>query len=355
MAQYKKILTNTILKYPLYMKKQILKQLIDEGLIINSKNTPLTFDDIVDVSDDLTIDDKIVHVMNTERLLGYIEEYEYKKQYRHFCYFRFTDMKNDIINALIESNELIVCDKKEHRRVDSFKKYTINILEDIIYIKFSKVLDSDTNDKIKFPILAIIDPKNKLVELRFDRVGIAYKNSYNFYKDKIDEVKVYFKEKLDIDLIDIDFKAIIDYIKSFKEDATVYAQRMQRNGTTAYLEAYADDTCVMPILGEIVEFIEQRVELFDIDNNTKTIKNEILAFLKGIEIKSDLPVVKVKLDTEDIKFGITHEYKGANYSLFMLYGDLDKERLKYVREYIIKCHIELEQQISINKAPGDEM
>lgn len=65
---------------------------------------------------------------------------------------------------------------------------------------------------------------------------------------------------------------------------------MQRNGTTAYLEAYDDGDGVMPILGELG------------------------AFIKEIEIKSDMPMVKVKFDDRDIKFGITHNYKGTEYN-----------------------------------------
>ena len=53
---------------------------------------------------------------------------------------------------------------------------------------------------------------------------------------------------------------------------------MQRNGTTAYLEAYDDGDGVMPILGELGNFIEENKELFDTDINTNLIKDKLLAF-----------------------------------------------------------------------------
>ena len=68
-------------------------------------------------------------------------------------------------------------------------------------------------------------------------------------------------------------------------------------------------------------------------------------------------MVKVKLDDKDIKFGITHNYKGMEYSLFMFYGELlgDKEMMDYVRNYLVESNRELENCISPNTVPGEEM
>src|SRR5699024_7536721 len=117
-----------------------------------------------------------------------------------------------------------------------------------------------------------------------------------------------------LDTSDIDFKAVVDFMKTERDDITIVAQRMTRNGTTAYLEAYEDEASIIPILGEFDSFIEQEKALFDIDENTRLIREKLQAFRREIEDKSDMPLVKVRMDESGIKFGITHNYKDTNYS-----------------------------------------
>lgn len=252
------------------------------------------------------------------------------------------------LEELVETGKVHLFDKKGDPLIDSYEKPSLYIVDNLVYLKFSNILNNEIGNQIKFTIICVLDREQNIIELRFDRVGIAYKNSYNFYRDKINSILDYLKENLSVTIENIDFKAVIDYIKSEKDNISIYAQRMQRNGTTAYLEAYDDGDGVMPILGELGGFIEENTELFETDLNTKLIRDKLMAFIKEIEVKSDMPMVKVKLDDKDIKFGITHNYKGTEYSLFMYYGELlgDKEMMGYVRNYLIGCNRELENCIS---------
>lgn len=191
-------------------------------------------------------------------------------------------------------------------------------------------------------MLAIIDKENKILEIRFDRVGIAYKNSYTYYKDKIAKILDYLRKNINLNISDIDFKAVVDFMKSECDDITIVAQRMTRNGTTAYLEAYEDEESIIPILGEIDTFIEEQKELFDRDENTREIRKKLQEFRREIEVKSDMPLVKIRMDESGIKFGITHNYKDTEYSLFMLYGELvGEEMMSSVKEYIMRYYKEL--------------
>lgn len=121
---------------------------------------------------------------------------------------------------------------------------------------------------------------------------------------------------------------------------------MTRNGTTAYLEAYDDEDSIIPILGELDSFIEHNIELFNKNIHTKEIMTKLKDFKNDIEEKSDLPLVKIRLDDSGIKFGITHNYKGTDYSLFMIYGELiRKELMNNVRDFIIRSYYELNKKI----------
>lgn len=77
----KGIFKRTILDiYPSYTKKIILKQAVNDGLIINNRKNSdqmtLNFTDCIDVSDDETIDDKFKHILDSESILAMIEEYD---------------------------------------------------------------------------------------------------------------------------------------------------------------------------------------------------------------------------------------------------------------------------------------
>lgn len=340
--------------YPTYLKKELLKQVVNDGLVVDNRKKSyqlsLKFGNIVDVSDYDTLDEKINSILNADNILHYIEEFEYKRRYRHFCYFKCSEIPPTKLVELVENETVYLFDKKGETLINGYDKPLLYIADNLVYLKFSERLNNENGNQIKFTIICVLDKEHNIIELRFDKIGIAYKNSYNFYRDKINAILNYLEINLTVEIENIDFKSIIDYIKSEKENITIYAQRMQRNGTTAYIEAYDDGDGAMPILGELRNFIEENKKLFNMDVNTNLIKEKLLAFIKEIEVKSDMPMVKVKLDDRDIKFGITHNYKGMEYSLFMFYGDLlgDKEMMNYVRSYLIECNQELENCISPN-------
>lgn len=333
--------------YPIYMRKEILKLSIEEGLVINEKNKDqqfvLNLTDAFDVSDKLTLDEKLKSILEEEKIIALLEEYDYKKVYRHFCYFKYESIDWDKLDKAIKNKEISVYDKKQQKPVDTFEQPTIYTMDNLIYLKFSIQLSNNYGVNIRYVTLVVIDKENELLEFRFDKIGIAYKSTYNFYCESILRILNYLECKFGITTSDFDFKAIIEYIKSEKEDVTIYAQKMKRNGSTAYLEAYDEDECTIPILGELYTLIENHSDLFNKDDNTKEIKRIIDEFINNIEIKSDIPVVKVKMDKQHIKFGITHNYKDSSFSLFVFNGELDvnKEMMNDVKYYLMQCYREL--------------
>lgn len=357
----KEILKNTIVEiYPLYTQKAILNMAVNEGRIINNKKNSnqlsLNFTECIDVTNDDTIEDKVRHILDSENIIALIEEYEYKKPYRHFCFFSFEDLNVTKIEELVKEKKVNIFDKKTQKPIDDFAKPTIYRLEKLIFFKFSYMLKNDVGNTIKYIMLAILDKEKSILEIRFDRVGIAYKNSHNYYKDKIATILTYLKDNIDLDISDIDFKAVVDYMKTEKTDITIVAQRMNRNGTKAYLEAYEDESSIIPILGELDTFIEKQKELFEKDENTKAIREELRKFLKEIEIKSDMPLVKIRMDESAKKFGITHNYKETEYSLFMLYGELiGEEMMSSVKEYVMRCYRELKAATSVDTLSKEKM
>lgn len=361
----KKVIKNTMQYiYQAYLKKVMLKDMVEKGLVINNKkkDQQLTFDwnDCIDVTEYDTLDEKISYAVENDRVRGYIEGFEYRKIYRNFCYFICENIEYDKIATMVKDKKVKLFDMNNMEPVDSFDKPTIVIMENQVCFKFSFKLKNQNDTEIKYVILAMLDKDNSVLEMRFDSVGIAYKGTYTFYKEKIDYILEFLRDNLDLEINNFDFKAVVDYMKEEKSDISIYAQRMKRNGSTAYLEALDDGDddgeLVMPILGELISFVDENEKLFEIDDNTRKIKEGLNSLITDIQVKSDLPKVKIRLDDKGIKFGIIHNYKGSEYSLFILQGELigDKEMMSYVREYLMQCYRELNSEISNVSLPEEE-
>lgn len=103
--------------YPAYLKKELLKQVVNNGLVINNKKRScqlsLKFADIVDVSEYDTLEEKVNNILDVDSVLKYIEEFEYKRQYRHFCYFKCSEIPlGDKEMMDYVRNYLIKCDRE---------------------------------------------------------------------------------------------------------------------------------------------------------------------------------------------------------------------------------------------------
>jgi hypothetical protein len=123
--------------------------------------------------------------------------------------------------------------------------------------------------------------------------------------------------------------------------------KMRRNGTVAHLDSFENEDYIIPILGELKGFIEEKSTLFSSNDKCKEIENELMKFIGNIEVTSDLPNVKLRWQDDRISLGADHNYHMKDYTLFMLYDELSTERRRvdYVREYFIKCYTELREQI----------
>lgn len=362
---YKKCLYKTLEEiYPVYFKKKILKKMAEDGLILNDKRKNLNgqLNMMINVSDIESINEKLKFILQSEEsgiakgIYKYIEEFEFEKSYRHSCFFKVDGYSENRLEELIEGeavNIYIKNSEKYDQVSDVSIKPTIKHIEDVIYMKFNYKLTNRQSEEIKYVIMAIIHIKDKLLELRLDRVGAEYKYPINdFYAVMIDRTLKSIKDLFKLDITHIDFKAIVDYMKDEKDEVYIYAQKMTRNGSVAYLEAVnnkesiASEDLTIPILGEFKKFISENSELLNKTIETQDIKIKLEGLIEEIEVTSDLPKVKITWIKEGMRVGIDHEYKGKEYSFFMYYDELSegKERMDHVREYLINCYRELEEQ-----------
>lgn len=218
-----------------------------------------------------------------------------------------------------------------------------------IIFKFNFYLTSkdDKDDKIKYPVLVVLDKQEKIVEIRLDSVKFKYKDKEKFYKENIDKVKAWIESILKINVETIDFQAISKYIKENKSDEVIItALKMRRNGTMAVLDSASNEFLTIPILGELKELLKENDEMFLKNEDTKGIKNILDKFIKNIEETSELPSVKILWHEKKIKIVVLEAYKDSDYSLLKLLDELkDGECMDYVTEYLIKCEKENRRQL----------
>ena len=352
---------NTVLKcYPTYYKKRILKQASEAGFLIlshKSNNNLRDLPDVIDVSSFETVDEKLDQILNSSAIREMIENMKYSKQYRMFAYFSLDELDSNHLSSVLNSDKVIsakdvsLCDCSALDDVITYSFDGTNLS-----LKFEFLLkDSENGVEIQYPVLAYVDLANAILEIRLDPISINYKRSYDYYKDTIIIVRNRISNLLNCSVKDIDFRAVFDFLKYEDADLDIYAQKMTRNKTSAYLESFEEEDIVIPILGELQNLMACNKELFCENDSTKKIKSLLEKFIKKIEIDSDIPQLKVRFEELNAKVGITHNYKGAQFSLFRYYEDLKKTRevVDNVRRYFVQAYKKLGEPTSTQSVSNE--
>lgn len=154
--------------YPAYLKKELLKQAVNDGLVVDNKKNSyqisFKFADIVDVSQYDTLDEKINSILDADRVLQYIGEFEYRRQYRHFCYFKCSEIPSTKLEELVENGVVHLFNKNGKTLIDSYDKPSLYIVDNLVYFKFSERLNNETGNQIKFTIICVLDKEHNIIE-----------------------------------------------------------------------------------------------------------------------------------------------------------------------------------------------
>ncbi len=350
------ILNNTVSSslYPGYMKSNFLKLAVNNNLLINNRANDhgaisLFSSMMPDVSSLASIDDKFIAALQDVNIQKLFEKFLFEKQYRLFSIFSIGNVTRESFKKLLDQAKIIPFNTFEGYPdcLDYDTPYIMEQDENIL-LKFWEELTDEYQNKILYPVVALFDLNNKVVEIRFDRIGINYKHTYDFYKNIISKIREWISSNLDGTTSSIDFKAVIEYAKTDGGGIDIYAQKMTRNKTSAYLENLDEGEVVMPILGELSRLIESQEDLFTVNEQTQAIKKLLVDFISKIEADSDIPQLKLRFDEKNIKIGITHEYKHTDFSLFKYYDDLTKgkEAMDYVRNFFTETYQNLNRATS---------
>ncbi|QOT12972.1 hypothetical protein JNUCC32_13510 [Paenibacillus sp. JNUCC32] len=363
-SSYKKLLTSTISEgYPKYIQDGLLKNMEKgEVLLLRKRKTPRS-EDILDLSEvESTIDRLSLAIDREQKAVKHIERNEFYKSYKYAAFFHVNQIKEDLINDLLDKGEIndFVSPSYKHdfstNILQGVAKPTLFVIGNVFMFKFSKVLSghvpgSGEKKQIKYPMLGIYFKHMNILEVRLDSASAMFRPSELFYESQIGSVLDWFAKKLQCSFKPVNFPPVIEYIRKNKQpEVVVDAQSMSfQKGGKAILENGINENYVLPLLGELKELMSANKELFD---NSPEIKKLLETFVTETETLADLPWITLvwKSDKTKVKFkfGVTDE----DYTILQYYGrHSEMEKMDYVTEYIIKNQKELRK---IEKANAEQ-
>lgn len=217
------LLQKTILEeYPVYMQMDLLN-FLEKEKIIHKDSRKKNSENLLDITEIPTVKKRLEFIFEKlNNIYKKCEEFEYLRAYRYFTIFKFNKMKDDIIDELLKNKSIIKHGEDEFISFTA-QKPTVKIENSKIIFKFNFYLTSkdDKNDKIKYPVLAILDKQENILEIRLDSVKFKYKDKEKFYKETIDKVKAWIESIFKINVETIDFQAISKYIKENKSNEVI--------------------------------------------------------------------------------------------------------------------------------------
>lgn len=359
---YKEYIIQTVSSYPKYIQELVLKNLKEQKIIIDNPDLPAN-DTIPNVSGLSDLEKICKSLYEKHEAIKYIEEWEFFRPYKYAILFQYAGLDANSLKRLLES-EFVIPFTKGQNSFDSLQELLLNGISSSklekptiyetdaqVYYKFNIrfkgfLPGSGKQTKLKYPIVIVVYKDIPVVEIRLDRINSYYKESETFYRDKIRLVTSWLRDELGISLQNINFQPIIDYIEKNKDqEVVVSAKRMNlRTGGKATLES--NEEYILPLLGELKEFIKLHDEQFE---QSPVIKQLLQDFIADVEETSDFPWISLRwkhiVKTKQITVKFQHNYYDEGYTLLQYIGiQKEVERMDYVTRYLIQSKEDIERE-----------
>lgn len=321
---------NTVLSYSKSIQYQIIKQLEAKRLISFSDQRTLE-----DSQEILFFDNKndfeniITRTTAIPCNAKFYETLEYTKLYKYSVPFFYTTATDSIRNVLVDAKvqEFIEEDYNPTYILNSSISDTDPMFwekDGDFFIKFvtqrSYIRPSDDFEQVdyRYVVVIYINPKNNILEIRYDSVKYQNQPGMDFYERTVSFCIEWIKRKLGFYLYLCDHACAIDAVKNKdNSEIVMYKQMMQLvNGGSAELTASESRDYVLPFVGEIRELIEENEELFD---KAEEIKNLILRYLDDKEDTANYTYIYIKwvkpVESQSYVVKLTFDYLNQTYTL----------------------------------------
>lgn len=338
LEEYKTYLIETLHSYAQYMQIDFLN-ILSENELIDTGRRKIENDDAIDLKM-VPLEVQIPRCINqVSQAVNLFEKMEFERAYKYSVIFRYEIEYNELLQRLDNCPKVIKSkDLSGVEPLDNIPNVAImDIIEDNVELKFSfkyDALDQDGNTKrIKYPVIVVFFKDCDLVEFRFDRIYGVFKNSKEFYARNNLHIQNWFKQNLNLDILDVDLIPILEKIQDI-QGVVVYSQCMNsKAGGEATLKV--NENYVLPFLGELENLMIEHEDKF---SKAPEIKEILENYISEIKETSDLPWISLcwlgvrKSKNNIVKF--SHNYMNKGYTLLQHYGlQKNMERMNEV----VKC------------------
>lgn len=347
LVNYKEYLLPTVAVYNKRTQDYLINKLIEKKIII---------DEEIDKKDKIKPSIKQSENMIIAAIeeigipaIKILEEWEFIRDYQYSVLYKTHLLKKEEILDKIESAQLktFSTESKELEEINTIIcNPTVYIGEDIIILKFAlgkKCINPDTTEekKYKYSINTVIHLNTQLIEVRYNPINGLFIDDYKgFYKKNLSAVKAWMNKYLGIKMDKFIIDPIIDKLKK-DTDLRLEGQDMRfSDGSKACLEVGSNITYTLPLLGELINIMQENQDEFD---KAIAIKQILETWITSKEDEADYNWVCIcwpdenKRKTYDVKVRFHYDYFGEGESLLYHYsGPIGMERMNHVVQTIVK-------------------
>lgn len=332
----------SIKEYPAQSANRLIEVMIEEGIATKKKEK----DDKGKIYiGDASYKQGLSRCLNTtNNALKSVEKWEFEKNYKYSMLFSFENFKKSKLEELIGTNKITPYEDNEECENLYPVVQNPSLLQTKIGYVFKYNLKLDATDTFgnklrkRYPVLAIFDMNNGIMEIRFDSMSANFcKDKFKFAKGVLEWLRRFMELKIDA----MELLFIVDWMKkNGKEDGIILAGQDMRmsGGGKATIDIGNNDQQILPFIGELKNIMEVYSEEFD---KAENIKNVLEEFIYEKENLSEFPWVKLKFEDKNIEVKFTFDYGPENGCLLQhfhsgLKANQGRERMDHVTDYIEK-------------------
>lgn len=358
MALYIEYLIGTVEAYNKNVKQKLLDIMIQRR-IATVENSPTLFNEEVClglIPQDIRLSECL---KKSARAVKVAEFFEYVKSYRYSVVMKVAEPIDDVkVKELssaglvsefneeaIECNDTLVTETEipsETYYVNEYNEYRFKLC-----FKINKY-DSDGNAiNRKFPVLVVAHKTSNVIEVRYDSTPSNIGNNDVFYLTCINKAIAWTENTLKLSITDKDAPSErIRYIVENREalrsigEVTIIGQGMKfGNGSSADLFVGSSESGVLPLIGELRQFLSDNEESFkEVPKLQKALEN----FLLEKERDSEWPWLSLRLYylRKKIEIKYTTEMYGMGMCRIMFIENTkyDAEAMSYAIKYITESN-----------------
>ncbi|MCL2323056.1 MAG: hypothetical protein FWC47_13260 [Oscillospiraceae bacterium] len=292
----------------------------------------------------LTIDLDIEMLDFNKELIMILQDFEFNKIYRYSCILSYDKFDINILNEKIQKGIILTKDGNIYDNISlvistptlyqSENKHILKFSLTKGHTSVSDYKDSVHSEYLKYTVLVVIHEDIKVIEIRYDILPIKFRDTRNFYKEMIIQIRTWLEAVLEIKTNSYDMKINEKSFVSNEVSLSGISLRTTDGSKVAFDKGFEWNK-PLPIIDRIKGIILQY--------QTKMIselKQDLEDLIIDIEELSDSQWCKLYFINFGVSLTINYAYGDTGLTT-LTYSSLEskngKEMMDYVIKYLVNC------------------